>query len=181
MRDTAVPFLTENHRARDKYSPPESLISDPDAIVIGSGIGGMSIASVPVPTNEKLRESRLIKSIRIYVTRSAATILRSYLLYKPFKTFLGLGGVTFGLGVLLGLRFLWFFLGGQGAGHVQSVILASALLIIGVQLAMMGMLADLVAANRNLGEEALIRLRRLEAAAPLVPADQPAERLNDSS
>ena len=147
--------------------------------IIQAGHGGLKIQSVPVSTNEKLRESRLISSIRSYVSRSAVTILRSYLLYKPFRSFLTLGLLSFVSGVGLGLRFLWFYGQGQGGGHVQSVVLSAALLVIGVQLGMMALLADLVAANRKLTEEGLVRLRRLESAATYSVADQASVRFDD--
>jgi glycosyltransferase involved in cell wall biosynthesis len=149
--------------------------------IIQAGHVGMKIESVQVSTNEKLRESRLISSIRTYVSRSAVTILRSYLLYKPFRSFLTLGLFSFAGGLALGLRFLWFYSQGQGGGHIQSVILSAALLVIGVQLGMMALLADLVAANRKLTEEGLVRLRRIEASSTCSPADQPSVRLNAGS
>jgi glycosyltransferase involved in cell wall biosynthesis len=146
--------------------------------IIQTGHAGLKTESVAIGTNAKLRESRLFKSIRQYVTRSAGVILRSYLLYKPFSTFLGLGSVFFSGGVLIGLRFLWikFVLGG-GGGNVQSLLLAAILLIIGVQLGMMAMVADLIAANRKLQEESLVRLRRLERAVAAAPGDEPAVAL----
>ena len=146
--------------------------------IIQAGHGRMTLKSVPVETNRKTRESRLMKSIRSYVQRSAVTILRSYLLYKPFASFLTLGGVTFGLGVLGGLRFLWFYLNGDGGGHVQSVILSGVLLIIGVQLMITAMLADIVSANRKLTEDALVKLRRLESVMQALPADAGVKSLN---
>lgn len=130
--------------------------------IIQAGQTGLTITSVPVRTNTKLRESRLIKSIRIYVTRSAQTILRSYMMYRPLKTFLALAGVSLAAGALGGLRFVWLYLHGQGGGKVQSLILVAILLIIGVQFAIMGLLADLVAANRKLSEQVLLHLRRIE-------------------
>ena len=142
--------------------------------IIQQGQSGLKIASVPIATNAKLRDSRLFKSIRSYVQRSAVVILRSYLLYRPFRTFMALGGLVFAVGTGLGLRFVWAFAHGDGAGKIQSLILASALLVIGVQLAITAMLADLVAANRKLGEEALVRLRRLESAIDEQPNDLPA-------
>jgi glycosyltransferase involved in cell wall biosynthesis len=132
--------------------------------IIQAGQTGLVIASVPVRTNPKLRDSRLIKSIRVYVTRSAQTILRSYMMYRPLKTFLSLAALSFSLGTLGGLRFLWLYLHGHGQGKIQSLVLVAVLLISGVQLAIMGLLADLVAANRRLSEEALVQLRRLDAA-----------------
>jgi glycosyltransferase involved in cell wall biosynthesis len=146
--------------------------------IIQTGHDKLTIESVPIGTNDKLRESRLFKSIRSYVTRSAGVILRSYLLYKPFAVFMSLGGLVFGSGVLLGLRYLVFRLMGEGTGHIQSVILAGALMVIGVQLGMMAMLADLVSANRKLAEETLQRLRRIEAATDEAGNDRPTIALN---
>ncbi len=147
--------------------------------IIQTGHDKLTIESVPIGTNDKLRESRLFKSIRSYVTRSATVILRSYLLYKPFGTFMTLGASVFGLGVLLGLRYMYFRSVGMGTGHVQSVILAGALMVIGAQLGMMAMLADIVSANRKLAEEALQRLRRIEAATAQKENDLPTIVLNE--
>ena len=147
--------------------------------IIQAGHGGMTIKSVRIRTNPKLRESRLIKSIRTYVSRSGVTILRSYLLYRPLAVFLTMGGVFFALGFALAMRFLVLYLGGDGAGHVQSVILSGVLMIIGVQVGMLALLADLVSANRKLVEESLVRLRRLESAQARTPYDPPSRRLND--
>lgn len=147
--------------------------------IIQTGHDKLMIESVPIGTNEKLRDSRLFKSVRSYVTRSASVILRSYLLYKPFAVFMTLGATVFGFGIALGLRYLYFRFTGDGSGHVQSVILAGALTGIGVQLGMMAMCADLVSANRKLAEETLQRLRRLEAATEGRSNDRPAIALNE--
>jgi glycosyltransferase involved in cell wall biosynthesis len=145
--------------------------------IIQAGHANLAVGSVRVDTNAKTRESRLIKSIRGYVQRGGVTILRSYLLYRPLKSFLMLGSAVFAAGVALGLRFLFAYAQGQGAGKIQSVVLASALLVIGVQLVIAGMLADVVAANRKLTEDALVRLRRIEAATT-PSTDPPAISLN---
>ena len=177
---TAVPDATSGFRCWSRESAMKlNLVNQYTytlETIIQQGHAGLKIGSVAITTNEKLRESRLIKSIRQYVSRSATVILRSYLLYRPFRTFMGLGGVFFALGTGIGLRFVWYWAQGQGGGKIQSLILASALLVIGVQLAITAMLADLVSANRKLSEEALVRLRRLESAntadAPTVPLQQ---------
>ncbi len=177
---TAVPDATSGFRCWSRESAMKlNLVNQYTytlETIIQQGHAGLKIGSVAITTNEKLRESRLIKSIRQYVSRSATVILRSYLLYRPFRTFMGLGGVFFAIGTGIGLRFVWYWAQGQGGGKIQSLILASALLVIGVQLAITAMLADLVSANRKLSEEALVRLRRLESAntadAPTVPLQQ---------
>jgi len=146
--------------------------------IIQAGHGRMTLKSVRIETNKKTRESRLMKSIRSYVQRSAVTILRSYLLYKPFKSFLVLGTGVFGVGFLLGVRFLWFYFQGMGGGKIQSVVLSGALMVIGVQFVITALLADLVSANRKLTEEALLKLRRIESAVDLQPADGGYRELN---
>lgn len=151
--------------------------------IIQQGHSGLRIESVYVPTNAKTRESRLMSSIRSYVQRSATVILRSYLLYRPFRTFMSLGVLALAGGVGIGGRFVWFYFHGAGTGKIQSLVLAAALLVIGVQLTIMAMVADLISANRKLSEETLVRVRRLEAATQLSEGDQLVFALNprDSS
>ncbi len=97
-----------------------------------------------------------------FLANSTATILRAYTMYRPLRVFTLIGGLISAVGVALGLRYLVFYLRGQGAGHVQSVILAAVLLIVGFQVLLIGLLADLIGFNRRILEEALYRLRRLE-------------------
>jgi hypothetical protein len=111
--------------------------------------------------NDELRPSRLVKSIPSYVRRSIATIIRIFIIYRPFR-FLGtLGAALFAAGFILGLRFLWYYAIGEGAGHVQSVILAGVLLGMGFQTILVAFVADLLAANRKLLEDVRFRLRSL--------------------
>ena len=128
--------------------------------LIQAGQRGISVVAVPIRTNPKLRESRLIKSTWGYVFRSAATMVRVYLMYQPFKSFLTLGGVVFAAGGGLVVRFLVFHLTRPHSGHVQSLVLGVGLLILGLGVAMLGLLADLIAANRKLQEETLYHLKR---------------------
>jgi glycosyltransferase involved in cell wall biosynthesis len=130
--------------------------------IIQAGKKGIDITHVPVETNEKLRESRLIRSIPNYVMSSALTILRIFLMYEALRIFLSIGAVLFGLGTLLILRFLYFFLIGEGQGHVQSLIGAAILIVLGFQTFLLGLLADLIAKNRRLNEEMAYRLRKSE-------------------
>jgi len=118
--------------------------------IISAGHRRMGIASVPISTNEKLRESRLFGSIRKYVTRSATTIIRIYTMYKPLRVFLSLGGIFMLLALVIGVRFLMFYFQGQGTGHIQSLILMTVFFSMGFQLIIFGMLADLIANNRKL-------------------------------
>lgn len=130
--------------------------------IIQAGQKGLAIASVPIRTNPDLRPSRLVKSIADYVGRSMFVILRIFMTYRPFEFFAGPGALAFTGGMLLGLRFLYFYLIGQGQGHVQSVVLAALLLGTGFVLITVGLLADLISVNRKLLERLDWRLRQLE-------------------
>lgn len=125
---------------------------------------GLDIEWVPITTNPKTRESRLIKSLFSKVRKSGATILRLVTLYDPFRTFLWFA-LIFGVpGLFLLARFFYFYilLEGRGTGLVQSVVVGGVLLVIAVQMFVLGILADLLSANRTLIEDLLGRMRRLE-------------------
>lgn len=121
--------------------------------IIQAGQKNMAIRSVPVRVNADLRPSRLVKSIPSYINKSIATIVRIFVIYRPFKFFGTLGAITFTAGVLIGARFLYFYMSGNGDGHVQSLILASVLLGMGFQTMLVAFVADLLAANRKLLED----------------------------
>lgn len=118
-----------------------------------AGQAGLAVENVPVRVNPALRPSRLIHSTGGYVFRSMVTILRIFATYRPFRFFMALGAAVFSLGLVLGGRFVVFFAQGQGQGHVQSLILAAVLLLIGFQLCVVGVLADLISVNRKLLED----------------------------
>ena len=128
--------------------------------IIQAGQKGVAITSVPIRTNPILRSSRLVKSIPSYVVRSLFTILRIFMLYKPLRFFLFLGSGPFSLGVLLGIRWLIYYFLGTERTRIPSLILAAILILIGFQLWMFGLVADLMAANRRMLEEMQLRLRR---------------------
>lgn len=130
--------------------------------VIQAGHKGMAITSVPIRINPQLRPSRLFRSTAEYIFRQGLTILRIFMTYKPFLFFAAPGAVSFLLGFALGLRFLVFYLGGQGRGHVQSLILAALLMGSGLFLVVVGLLADLAAVNRKLLEGLDWRLKQME-------------------
>lgn len=127
--------------------------------IIQAGQKNMAITSVPIRVNGDLRPSRLVKSIPSYIKRSIITIVRIFVIYQPFRFFGALGGGVFGIGFLIGLRFLLKYINGEGEGHVQSLILAGALLSMGFQTILVAFLADLLAANRKLMEEVRVDLR----------------------
>jgi glycosyltransferase involved in cell wall biosynthesis len=130
--------------------------------IIQAGQKGMAITSVPIRTNGYLRPSRLVKSIWSYVQRSLFTILRIFMTYRPLQFFAWLGSIPFILGVLLGSRWLFFFLSGAERTRIPSLILSAILILIGTQLWIFGLIADLLSNNRKLLEDIQLRLRRTE-------------------
>ncbi|MFP4057411.1 MAG: glycosyltransferase family 2 protein [Candidatus Brocadiia bacterium] len=129
--------------------------------IIQAGSRGISIRSVPVRTNEKLRESRLFKSTWSYIVNSTATMVRIYAMYKPLRVFSYLALGLFALGGVIGVRFMYYFLftASRGEGHVQSLILAAILIIIGFQTLVTGLLSDIISSSRRLIEEELYHVR----------------------
>lgn len=131
--------------------------------IIQAGLSNLRVLSVPVRTNPDLRPSRLVKSISSYVRRSLVTILRIFVIYRPMAFFFWPGAALVGLGGLLALRFLYFyFVTGDGGGHVQSLIFSALMVILGALLFMVALLADIITANRKLLERTLLRVQRLE-------------------
>lgn len=130
--------------------------------IVQAGRNKMAITSVPVHTNPGLRKSRLFSSIPAYIKKSMLTILRAVLMYKPMKVFTLIGSVFMLGGIIIGIRFLFFFFAGNGSGHVQSLILATMMIIIGFQTFVTGLQADIISANRKLLEDIQFRVKKLE-------------------
>ncbi|HEY73635.1 MAG: glycosyltransferase family 2 protein [Chloroflexi bacterium] len=130
--------------------------------LIQAGARRMSVVYVPVCTNPQTRQSRLISSIPSFLALSVVTIVRFYIMYRPMRVFTVLGGTLLVGGMVLGARFLYYYLAGHEAGKVQSLILASILTIVGFQTCLIGLVADLVRLNRKMLEETLYRVRRME-------------------
>lgn len=121
--------------------------------IIQAGQKNISIMSVPIRVNEDLRPSRLVKSIPSYIKRSIITIVRIFIIYRPFRFFGSIAAVLLVAGFLVGLRFIWYYIAGDGDGHIQSLILASILLGMGFQTLLVAFVSDLLAANRKLLED----------------------------
>lgn len=121
--------------------------------IIQAGQKNMAITSVPVQVNEDLRPSRLLKSIPSYIKQSIVTIVRIFVIYRPFRFFSCIGAALFIAGTLIGIRFLFYYLLSDGSGHIQSLILASIFLGMGMQSFLIAFIADLLAANRKLLED----------------------------
>jgi glycosyltransferase involved in cell wall biosynthesis len=127
--------------------------------IIQAGQKNMAITSVPIRVNSDLRPLRLLKNNPSYIKHSVITIVRIFVLYRPFRFFGAIGFLLFCPGLVVGLRYLWYWLSGDGAGHVQSLILSSILMGMGFQTLLVAFIADLLAANRKLLEDVRFRLR----------------------
>lgn len=131
--------------------------------IVQAGRNKIAITSVPIRTNAELRPSRLFSSMFGYVKKSMLTIIRSYIMYKPLQFFMLLGSVPVIAGIILGIRFLILFILGNGmAGNIQSLILVSLLITIGVMMWVIGILADTIAANRKIMQDVQMRVRRMD-------------------
>lgn len=130
--------------------------------IIQAGRKGMRVLSVPVGVNTVTRPSRLVKGSGSYVARQLNVMVRVFMTYKPFRFFAIPGVVSGALGAALLARFLWFYVTDGGRGHVQSVIIGALLAGAGLFLVVIGLLADLIAVNRQLLEDVEWRVRRME-------------------
>lgn len=130
--------------------------------IIQAGRKNIPMVSVPVKVNPPTRPSRLVKSNLNYVVRSLTTIVRILLLYKPLRLFFVLAAILGGMAGLIGMRFMYFFFTDGGAGHVQSLLAGVALAVIAALLGMVGIVSDIIAANRLMLEDIRHRLLRQE-------------------
>ncbi|MBU0518783.1 glycosyltransferase family 2 protein [bacterium] len=167
VSQTRIPDATSGFRAYGRRAAMQlnviSLFTYTLETIIQAGKKNIAIEDVPIEVNVRRRKSRLFKSTPIYLKRSLATILRIFLTYEPIRFFFYMGAIFLLLGLTLGMRFLYFFFMVEGpTGHIQSLILMMVLVFIGFLMFMMGLLSDLISANRRLIEDAVIRLKRLE-------------------
>ena len=145
--------------------------------IIQAGQKNIAISSVPIRVNGVMRPSRLVKSIPSYIRKSLVTIVRIFVVYKAFRFFMSVGLAVFGLGFLGGTRYLYFYAIGDGAGHVQSLILSSILLGVGFQTMLTAFLADLLAVNRRIMEDVQYRVKLTQYAG----SNQNKDRRNETS
>ena len=130
--------------------------------IIQAGHNRIPILSVSIRTNPETRESRLFKSMSSYIRRSMTVILRAFMMYKPLKFFSFLGGAVSVIGLVFIIRWLVFVVQGHGSGNIQSLVFAAMLIMVGVQLIIAGLLADIIAANRKILEDIQYRVRKTD-------------------
>lgn len=130
--------------------------------IVQAGRNKMKVVSVPIRTNPELRQSRLFHSMFGYIKKSVLTILRAVVMYKPLQCFTLVSIIPMVIGFGIGIRFLVFFFNGRGNGHTQSLILACTLLIMGFITFMIGMVADIISANRKILEDTQYHIRKVQ-------------------
>jgi glycosyltransferase involved in cell wall biosynthesis len=161
-----IPDATSGFRAINQEAALRTLVLSEYSYtletLIQAGARSMKVVFVPVRTNPPTRPSRLMRNIPQFIIHSSVAAVRTYTMYKPLRVFTIISLLVILIGLFLGLRYLYFFLNGQGAGHVQSLILAAVFLIVGFQIFLIGLLADLISFNRKIMEEILYRLRKSE-------------------
>lgn len=166
LSKTSIPDAVSGFRAISRDAAQRiNITSDfsyTTEMLIQAGRKRMAVVSVPVRTNGAVRPSRLFRSIPHFIVNTTATMLRAWAMYNPLRAFVSAGLVAFLIGLVPMLRFLWFYFSGDGSGHVQSLVIGGVLMILGVIAIMLGALADLIGRNRNLLEQTLERVRRLE-------------------
>jgi glycosyltransferase involved in cell wall biosynthesis len=164
--DTTVPDTTSGFRAYNREAALQvqvvSRFTYTLETVIQAGKMLVAIDHVPIRTNPKMRESRLFSSVSSYVRTNAASIFRIYTQYEPLRVFLAAAAVVGLAALIVWGRFAILFITGHGQGHVQSVVLGSMLFVVAVQLAALGVIGDLLAANRVLIQRTMERTRRIE-------------------
>ena len=127
--------------------------------IIQANAKGLVVENVPIRVNKEERPSRLISNIFVYILRSILTMTRMFIVYRPFRFFATISAIFLILGLLTGGRFLYYYFVGEGSGHVQSLILASILIITGVQTFVVAIASDLLSINRKLLEDVQMRLK----------------------
>ncbi len=130
--------------------------------IVQAGREKIPMEAVDIRTNGELRPSRLFHSMGSYIKKSVLTILRTYVLYRPLTFFTILGAIPFTAGFILGVRFLVYFFRGNSQGHIQSLILAGTLLMMGFMTWVVGVLSDTIAAERKILEDVQYHARRAD-------------------
>jgi len=165
LSETNVPDTVSGFRAFSREAAMQMNVVSPYSYtietVIQAGKKHLAVTSVPIGTNPETRESRLFKSIPKFLERSVTTMIRMYTMYQPLRVFFYIGCLCILGGLIPSTRFLIYYFMGH-TGHIQSLILAAILFIVGFQVLMIGLVADVISFNRRLIEETLLRVKHIE-------------------
>ena len=171
---TQVPDTTSGFRAYNREAALQMAVVSRYTYTLETIIqaGKLLVATdhVPIRTNPKTRESRLFPSMWSYVRRNALAIFRIYSQYEPMRIFWSLAAVIGVIAVIVWARYLYFYIDGDGAGHVQSLILGAVLFNAALLLGALGVLGDLMQANRVMQQRTFERVRRIELQLGIPPS-----------
>src|SRR5438270_12228000 len=171
---TSVPDTTSGFRAYNREAAIQIMVVSKLTYtletIIKAGKLLVAIDHVPIRTNPKTRESRLFPSMGAYVRRNAVSIFRIYAQYEPLRVFWSLPLVIGLASVAVWIRFAVAYAEGNGKGHVQSLILGAVLFIAAVVLWALGVIGDLLAAQRVMTQKTFERVRRIELELGVAPS-----------
>jgi glycosyltransferase involved in cell wall biosynthesis len=172
--DTEVPDTTSGFRAYNREAAIQLAVVSKFTYTLETIIqaGKLLVATdhVAVATNPKLRESRLFGSMWAYVRRNSVSIFRIYAQYEPLRVFMTMAFILGLAAVGVWTRFIVAFIGGEGSGHVQSLILGAVLFNAAVVLAALGVIGDLLYAQRVMTQRTFERVRRIELQLGIPPS-----------
>ncbi|HUW00970.1 MAG TPA: glycosyltransferase family 2 protein [Acidimicrobiales bacterium] len=173
---TTVPDATSGFRAYNREAALQLIVVSKFTYTLESliqaGKGSVAIAHVPVHTNEALRESRLFPSMGAYVRRNMVAIFRIYTGYEPLRVFTTIAAVLFVLGMAAWSPFVYdWVVNGESDGHLQSLVLGAVFVLSAVQVFVLGVIADTVAAHRTISQRTLERVRRVEMVVGVEPSN----------
>jgi glycosyltransferase involved in cell wall biosynthesis len=172
--ETNVPDTTSGFRAYNREAAIQLMVVSKFTYtletIIQAGEQFITVDHVPIRTNPKTRESRLFPSMWSYVRRNALSIFRIYTRYEPLRVFASAAAVVMLAAVVVWARYLYFWIDGDGAGHVQSLILGAVLFNAGMVLGALGVLGDLLSANSTMLQRVFERVRRLELQLDVPPS-----------
>jgi glycosyltransferase involved in cell wall biosynthesis len=178
VSNTNVPDTTSGFRAYTREAALRMTIVSEFSYtlesIIQAGKKRMAVVHVEINTNPNTRESRLFSSVYTYIKQSTATIVRIYAMYEPLKVFTYIGTGLFLAGFLVSLRFVFDYFTTGGLGHIQSLIFSAVLMIVGFQVVLIGLVADVLSGTRKLLEDLLYRVRAMELRDRDVPEEKDA-------
>jgi glycosyltransferase involved in cell wall biosynthesis len=172
--ETTVPDTTSGFRAYNREAAMAlqvvSKFTYTLETIIQAGKLTIAVDHVPVRTNEKLRESRLFPSMWTYIRRNSVSIFRIYAMYEPLKVFMTAALVVAIPAAVIWARFLYLLITGDGQGHVQSVVFGGTLFIVATLLFALGIIGDLLSAQRTMVQRVFERVRRIELELDVPPS-----------
>jgi glycosyltransferase involved in cell wall biosynthesis len=172
--ETDVPDTTSGFRAYNREAALQMAVVSRFTYtletIIQAGKMTVAIDHVPIATNPKTRESRLFPSMWSYVRRNGLSIFRIYSQYEPLRIFWGLAGLIALVALIVWARYAYFYIDGDGAGHVQSLILGAVLFNAAIVLGALGVIGDLLFANRVMQQRTFERVRRIELQLGIPPS-----------